>query len=62
MPTAQKLEWIQHAYDAGQREIEVGSFVPALWGVFPWGDSRTISTINAQRAEGQVLSGTGAVL
>ena len=29
MPTAQKLEWIQGAYDAGQREIEVGSFVPA---------------------------------
>jgi hydroxymethylglutaryl-CoA lyase len=29
MPTAQKLEWIQDAYDAGQREIEVGSFVPA---------------------------------
>jgi hydroxymethylglutaryl-CoA lyase len=29
MPTAHKLEWIQAAYDAGQREIEVGSFVPA---------------------------------
>jgi hydroxymethylglutaryl-CoA lyase len=29
MPTAQKLQWIQGAYDAGQREIEVGSFVPA---------------------------------
>ena len=29
MPTAQKLEWIQDAFDAGQREIEVGSFVPA---------------------------------
>lgn len=29
MPTARKLEWIQAAYDAGQREIEVGSFVPA---------------------------------
>jgi hydroxymethylglutaryl-CoA lyase len=29
MPTAQKLEWIRGAYDAGQREIEVGSFVPA---------------------------------
>lgn len=29
MPTAHKLEWIQSAYDAGQREIEVGSFVPA---------------------------------
>ena len=29
MPTAQKLQWIQMAYDAGQREIEVGSFVPA---------------------------------
>jgi hydroxymethylglutaryl-CoA lyase len=29
LPTAQKLEWIQGAYDAGQREIEVGSFVPA---------------------------------
>ncbi|WP_309681421.1 hydroxymethylglutaryl-CoA lyase [Polaromonas sp.] len=29
MPTAQKLEWIRDAYDAGQREIEVGSFVPA---------------------------------
>lgn len=29
MPTAQKLQWIRDAYDAGQREIEVGSFVPA---------------------------------
>ena len=29
MPTAAKLEWIRDAYDAGQREIEVGSFVPA---------------------------------
>jgi hydroxymethylglutaryl-CoA lyase len=29
MPTAQKIEWIRGAYDAGQREIEVGSFVPA---------------------------------
>lgn len=29
MPTAQKIEWIRCAYEAGQREIEVGSFVPA---------------------------------
>ena len=29
VPTAQKLEWIRAAYAAGQREIEVGSFVPA---------------------------------
>jgi hydroxymethylglutaryl-CoA lyase len=29
LPTAQKCEWIQAAYSAGQREIEVGSFVPA---------------------------------
>ncbi|MGH6637495.1 MAG: hydroxymethylglutaryl-CoA lyase [Polaromonas sp.] len=29
MSTARKLEWIREAYDAGQREIEVGSFVPA---------------------------------
>ena len=29
LPTATKLEWIQAAYDAGQREIEIGSFVPA---------------------------------
>src|SRR4051812_39473480 len=29
VPTATKLAWIQAAYDAGQREIEVGSFVPA---------------------------------
>jgi hydroxymethylglutaryl-CoA lyase len=29
LPTAQKIEWIQAAYAAGQREIEVGSFVPA---------------------------------
>lgn len=28
VPTAAKLEWIRDAYDAGQREIEVGSFVP----------------------------------
>ena len=31
LPTAQKLQWIQAAYDAGQREIEMGSFVPAVW-------------------------------
>lgn len=29
LPTAQKIEWITQAYTAGQREIEVGSFVPA---------------------------------
>lgn len=29
LPTAHKLTWIQEAYEAGQREIEVGSFVPA---------------------------------
>ena len=29
VPTARKLEWIRAAYDAGVREIEVGSFVPA---------------------------------
>lgn len=29
MPTAQKLEWLRGAHAAGQREIEVGSFVPA---------------------------------
>ena len=29
MPTAQKIEWIRAAHAAGQREIEVGSFVPA---------------------------------
>jgi len=29
MPTDQKREWIRAAYAAGQREIEVGSFVPA---------------------------------
>lgn len=29
LPTAHKLEWIDEAYAAGQREIEVGSFVPA---------------------------------
>ena len=28
LPTAQKIEWIRDAYDAGLREIEVGSFVP----------------------------------
>ena len=28
LPTAQKIEWIKQAYAAGQREIEVGSFVP----------------------------------
>jgi hydroxymethylglutaryl-CoA lyase len=28
LPTEQKLEWIRDAYAAGQREIEVGSFVP----------------------------------
>jgi hydroxymethylglutaryl-CoA lyase len=28
VPTATKLEWIRDAYAAGQREIEVGSFVP----------------------------------
>jgi hydroxymethylglutaryl-CoA lyase len=29
LPTAHKLEWIRDAWAAGQREIEVGSFVPA---------------------------------
>src|ERR1044072_9257912 len=29
LPTDQKLAWIRDAYAAGQREIEVGSFVPA---------------------------------
>jgi hydroxymethylglutaryl-CoA lyase len=29
LPTAQKLEWIRAAHAAGQRELEVGSFVPA---------------------------------
>jgi hydroxymethylglutaryl-CoA lyase len=29
LPTEHKLEWIRRAYEAGQREIEVGSFVPA---------------------------------
>ena len=28
LPTAHKLQWIQGAYEAGIREIEVGSFVP----------------------------------
>src|SRR5438128_11215912 len=28
VPTATKIEWIRAGYDAGQREIEVGSFVP----------------------------------
>jgi hydroxymethylglutaryl-CoA lyase len=29
VPTVQKIEWVHAAYAAGQREIEVGSFVPA---------------------------------
>ena len=29
LPTARKIEWIRDAHAAGQREIEVGSFVPA---------------------------------
>src|SRR5436190_8746026 len=29
LPTARKREWIRAAHAAGQREIEVGSFVPA---------------------------------
>ena len=29
LPTARKIEWIREAHAAGQREIEVGSFVPA---------------------------------
>lgn len=29
MPTAQKLDWLRGSHDAGLREIEVGSFVPA---------------------------------
>lgn len=29
LPTEQKKEWIRAAYDAGLRELEVGSFVPA---------------------------------
>ncbi len=29
LPTAHKLEWLRDAHAAGQREIEVGSYVPA---------------------------------
>ncbi len=29
MPTAQKMEWLRGGYEAGLREIEVGSYVPA---------------------------------
>ncbi|MDB5850364.1 MAG: hydroxymethylglutaryl-CoA lyase, partial [Rhodoferax sp.] len=29
LPTDTKIAWLREAYDAGQREIEVGSFVPA---------------------------------
>ncbi len=29
LPTERKIEWIRDAYDAGQRAIEVGSYVPA---------------------------------
>jgi hydroxymethylglutaryl-CoA lyase len=29
LPTARKIEWIRDAHAAGQREVEVGSFVPA---------------------------------
>lgn len=29
VPTEAKLEWIRAAYEAGQREMEIGSFVPA---------------------------------
>ncbi len=29
LPTEHKIEWIRREYDAGVREIEVGSFVPA---------------------------------
>jgi len=29
LPTEHKLQWLRAAYDAGLREIEVGSFVPA---------------------------------
>ena len=29
LPTERKIEWIRDAHAAGQREIEVGSFVPA---------------------------------
>ncbi len=28
LPTEHKLQWLRAAYDAGVREIEVGSFVP----------------------------------
>src|SRR6187431_1886534 len=29
LPTDSKKQWIKDAYDAGMREIEVGSYVPA---------------------------------
>src|SRR5690349_14454619 len=29
MPTETKKQWLKDAFDAGMREIEVGSFVPA---------------------------------
>lgn len=28
VPTAHKLEWVRAAYESGEREIEIGSFVP----------------------------------
>ena len=31
LPTAQKIEWLRAAHAAGQRELEVGSFVPAQY-------------------------------
>lgn len=33
--TALKLQWLRAAHAAGQREIEVGSFVPARLRPFP---------------------------
>lgn len=54
MPTQTKLEWIDAAYAAGQREIEVGSFVPAR--LLPQlADTETL-VAHAKRLDGLTVS------
>jgi len=60
LPTERKREWLRDAYAAGQREIEVGSFVPAR--LLPQlGDTDEVLALRAKVADwlaGEVTHGT----
>jgi len=56
LPTAQKLQWLEGAYEAGIREIEVGSFMPPkllpqLADTVGYADPRQVSELFARARE-----------